>query len=237
MYIFLSVSLGFHQTREKEKVAKMLLRCSSPPVFTTCIPQSLPAVDSSRRIPSKPISLTASSMNTIQRTWPERKTRQMAIPRQKLPSSQRTTLCYVGGGVGVRAGGKGLGDWGQGEQILDEYYQNMIKTYSGDTLLLTNYLKFLIEVRGDFLKAEEYCERAILLKPDDGEVLSMYGDLIWINHGDRSRALHYSHRAAQTSPDDCHVLAAYARLEWAAGKEEEDKGKKDEQKFEHQTLY
>ncbi|KAK6274108.1 hypothetical protein POUND7_011191 [Theobroma cacao] len=190
----------------------MLLRSSSPPVLTTCIPQSSPAVDSSRRLPSKPIALTASSINKIQRTSPECNMRQMAIPRQKLPS----------GGVGVRAGGKGFGDWGQGEQSLDEYYQNMIKTYPGDTLLLTNYLKFLVEVRGDLLKAEEYCERAILVKPDDGEVLSMYGDLIWINHGDGARALYYSHRAAQASPDDYHVLASYARLEWAAEEEEEE---------------
>ncbi|EOY29481.1 Uncharacterized protein TCM_036999 [Theobroma cacao] len=145
----------------------MLLRSSSPPVLTTCIPQSSPAVDSSRRLPSKPIALTASSINKIQRTSPECNMRQMAIPRQKLPS----------GGVGVR---------------------------------------------GDLLKAEEYCERAILVKPDDGEVLSMYGDLIWINHGDGARALYYSHRAAQASPDDYHVLASYARLEWAAGKEEEE---------------
>ncbi|OMO90832.1 Tetratricopeptide-like helical [Corchorus olitorius] len=56
--------------------------------------------------------------------------------------------------------------------------------------------------RGDLLKAEEYCERAILVKPDDGEVLSMYGDLIWNNHRDGDRAKYYFDRALQASPED-----------------------------------
>ena len=52
------------------------------------------------------------------------------------------------------------------------------------------------------MKAEEYCERAVLVKPDDGEILSMYGDLIWSNHGDGARAQSYFDRAVQASPDD-----------------------------------
>ncbi|XWS70430.1 hypothetical protein CRYUN_Cryun03dG0047600 [Craigia yunnanensis] len=229
----------------------MLLRSSSTPILT-CIPHSSAAVDSGHRIPSKPISLTASPIKKIQRTSSDGNLRQIAIAKkQKLPVSlmgsplsvkeegtdfSLTTLSLVGGSdnggdVGDGGGSEGFGDWDQGKQGMDEYYQNMIKTYPGETLLLTNYAKFLKEVRGDLVKAEEYCERAVFVKPDDGEILSMYGDLIWSNHGDGARAQSYFDRAVQASPDDCQVLASYARYMWTT--EQEDEGK-DKQKNEHQ---
>lgn len=58
------------------------------------------------------------------------------------------------------------------------------------------------QVVGDVEKAEEYCERAVLGEPNDGNVLSLYGDLIWNRHKDASRAHSYFHQAVQTSPDD-----------------------------------
>ncbi|XP_022754130.1 uncharacterized protein LOC111302518 [Durio zibethinus] len=182
--------------------------------------------------------------------------KEIAIPkRQKLPvspmgspdsvkegtNSSSTTLSLAGGGdngddVGGRDGAEAFGDWGQRKQGMDEYYQNMIKTYPGESLLLTNYAKFLKEVRGDLVKAEEY-ERAVLVKPDDGKILSMYGDLIWSNHKDGARAQSFFDRAMQVSPDDCHVLASCARYLWTAdkGKEEQQEEGKDKQKNEHQS--
>ncbi|XWS72670.1 hypothetical protein CRYUN_Cryun02cG0060400 [Craigia yunnanensis] len=226
----------------------MLLRSSSTPILKTCILQSSTAADSVHRIPSKPISLTASPINKIQRTSSDGNMRQIAIPKkQKLPFSSigspylvkeegtdfsLTTLSLTGGGDnGGKGGAQGFGDWGQGKQRMDKYYQNMIKKYPGEAALLTNYAKFLKEVRGDLVKAEEYCERAVLVKPDDGEILSMYGDLIWSNHGDGARAQSYFDRAVQASPNDCHVHASYARYLWNAEQEEEGK---DKQKNEHQ---
>lgn len=58
------------------------------------------------------------------------------------------------------------------------------------------------QVKGDMKKAEEYCERAILGNTNDGNVLSLYADLILQNHGDRKRAHSYLLQAVNMSPED-----------------------------------
>lgn len=133
------------------------------------------------------------------------------------------------GGGGGDGGRDGCGDWGQGRESLDGYYQRMIEAHPGDALLLGNYARFLKEVQRDAEKAEEYCERAILAKrrddeptDGDGDVLSLYGDLIWTTHKDGPRAQSYFDQAVQSAPGDCYVLASYARFLWDAGEEEED---------------
>ncbi|MFQ6642956.1 hypothetical protein Gotur_018441 [Gossypium turneri] len=225
----------------------MLLRSSSTPILY--IPQSSPVVDSCHRSSPKPISMTASRHDKIQRTPSDSNMRQTAVPKKPRPpplmnirsigsqdslkdegtdNIDLSMLSLAGGDVGSKSGAQGFGDHGEGKQMMDDYYQNMIKTYPGETLLLANYAKFLKEVRGDLVKAEEYCERAVLVKPDDGEVLSMYGDLIWTNHKDEARAQSFFDRAVQASPNDCHVIASYARYLWDAEEEEEKKGKGEE---------
>ena len=59
-----------------------------------------------------------------------------------------------------------------------------------------------MKVEGDLVKAEECYGRAILASPDDGEVLSLYGKLIWETQGDKERAHSYYDRAITASPDD-----------------------------------
>ncbi|KAF5812791.1 putative tetratricopeptide-like helical domain superfamily [Helianthus annuus] len=120
-----------------------------------------------------------------------------------------------GGGGGCGGGGGGGGDG------TDVYYMNMIETDPGNSLILANYAKYLKEVRGDVLKAEEYCSRAILANPNDGTALSMYAELIWETHKDASRTRSYFDQAVKASPDDCYVMASYARFLWDAEEEEE----------------
>ncbi|KAF8035876.1 hypothetical protein BT93_C1791 [Corymbia citriodora subsp. variegata] len=113
-----------------------------------------------------------------------------------------------GGGRGGDGGRDGRGAWGQGSESLDAYYQRMIKAHPGDALLLGNYARFLKEVQRDAEKAEEYCERAILAQRSDeptdgdGDVLSLYGDLIWATHKDGPRAQSYFDQAVRSAPGD-----------------------------------
>ncbi|CAA7025422.1 unnamed protein product [Microthlaspi erraticum] len=161
---------------------------------------------------------------------PERKTRTTGVYYDETASSrvlERSGLHQGGsnGGFGGRGGddnGGGDGGGGGGGSV-DGYYEEMIQRYPGDALLLANYARFLKEVKGDERKAEEYCERAMLSENGrDGEMLSMYGDLIWKNHGDGVRAQSYFDQAVQSSPDDCNVLASYARFLWDTEEDEEE---------------
>ncbi|KAJ0606612.1 putative tetratricopeptide-like helical domain superfamily [Helianthus annuus] len=102
--------------------------------------------------------------------------------------------------------------------IRSDLYKMLLRSSSNPAL---NYAKYLKEVRGDVLKAEEYCSRAILANPNDGTALSMYAELIWETHKDASRTRSYFDQAVKASPDDCYVMASYARFLWDAEEEEE----------------
>lgn len=56
------------------------------------------------------------------------------------------------------------------------------------------------------VRAEEYYGRAILASPGDGEVLSLYGKLIWETQKDEVRAKSYFDQAVQAAPEDWYVL-------------------------------
>lgn len=131
----------------------------------------------------------------------------------------------TGGGGGGREGKISGGSWHGNDHENDStdlYYQTMIEANPGNSMLLSNYAKYLKEVLGDFPKAEEYCSRAILANPSDGNVLSMYADLIWETQKDAPRAQSYFDQAVQASPDDCYVMASYARFLWDADDEDEE---------------
>lgn len=62
-----------------------------------------------------------------------------------------------------------------------------------------------MQVERDVVKAEEYYGRAILASPGDGEVLSLYGKLIWESYRDEKRARSYFNQALQASPNDWYA--------------------------------
>lgn len=141
------------------------------------------------------------------------------------------------GGIGIGKGnnnnnyggkGKGKGKGGKNnnneKNDIEEYYQEMLKSNPGDSLLLRNYGKYLHEVENNVKKAEECYGRAILASPGDGELLSLYGNLIWETSRDEDRAQLYFDQAVHASPNDCTVLGSYAHFLWEAEEDEEDGG-------------
>ncbi|KAI3727932.1 hypothetical protein L6452_16554 [Arctium lappa] len=132
-----------------------------------------------------------------------------------------------GFGAGRRSsGGSNNNDYERNK--IGAYYQQMLKSNPSDPLILRNYGKFLHEVEGDAVKAEEYYGRAILASPGDGELLSLYGKLIWDTQRDGERAKSYFDQAASASPDDCMVMGSYAQFMWEAEEDEDEDENEDE---------
>ncbi|KAH9617992.1 hypothetical protein KSS87_005807, partial [Heliosperma pusillum] len=116
-----------------------------------------------------------------------------------------------GGGVdggsddGKSGGGSGFNERGNnyhGHGSMEDYYKKMIQVNPGNSLLLGNYARFLLQVHGDVNKAEEYCGRAILASPSDANMLALYAHIIWQSHRDAHRAEIYFNQAVQFAPDD-----------------------------------
>ncbi|XP_078153091.1 uncharacterized protein LOC144548280 [Carex rostrata] len=111
------------------------------------------------------------------------------------------------------------------KQRMREYYREMLRLDPENSLLLTNYGKFLHEVEGDVEGAKECYERAIVAgggtatADENGEVMALYGTLIWEKEREKERAEVYMERAAHASPNDCYVLGSYAHFLWETEEE------------------
>lgn len=69
-------------------------------------------------------------------------------------------------------------------------------------LILMMNFGWSMQIENDTAKAEEYYGRAILANPGDGEVLCLYGNLIWMTQRDGDRAKAYFDQAVKVSPND-----------------------------------
>ncbi|CAH9086884.1 unnamed protein product [Cuscuta europaea] len=148
----------------------------------------------------------ASNLHPIKRDPPTPKIKSFHNGHsQSVPENQESGS-DLSSGIMRRVSGGGCSGNGCGENgfdITDQYYQRLIQDHPHHPLILGNYAKFLSEVRGDYVKAEEYCVRAMLASGnDEGSILSMYGDLMWGLHKDADKAISYYDRAVQASPDD-----------------------------------
>lgn len=86
----------------------------------------------------------------------------------------------------------------------------------GDTLLLSNYARFLQQTKGDLEGAEKYYSRAVQADPRDGQVVSQYAQLVWELHHDQDKAASYFEQSVEVAPANSDVLAAYAKFLWEA---------------------
>ncbi|XP_076958905.1 uncharacterized protein LOC143634798 [Bidens hawaiensis] len=131
----------------------------------------------------------------------------------------------VGGGSGRDGDGFGSGSGesnGNNDQNrIGAHYRKLLESNPNDPLVMRNYGKFLHEVEGDPVKAEEYYGRAILASPGDGELMSLYGKLIWDVHRDGERARYYFDQAISICPNDCTVMGSYAQFLWEAEEDED----------------
>ncbi|KAH0898294.1 hypothetical protein HID58_047862 [Brassica napus] len=96
-------------------------------------------------------------------------------------------------GVKICNGGDDSGRSGS-EDATDVYYREMINLTPGNSLLTGNYAKFL--------KEKSIVKEQFWGNTNDGNILSLYADLILHNHGDRKRAHSYFQQAAKMSPED-----------------------------------
>ncbi|ONK81063.1 uncharacterized protein A4U43_C01F24830 [Asparagus officinalis] len=181
---------------------------------------------------------------------PKQKPRQMVPPSISISSGEENSVaatssqasmlviddegCIGDGNCNSRGNGghgKFSSDSNDDDRDADAcYYRSMIQANPENSLVLSNYAKFLKEVRGDVARAEEYCRRAIVADQGDGNALSMYAEIVWERSRDAERAETYFDRAVQAAPDDCYVMASYARFLWEAEEEEDDDNDDDEEK-------
>ncbi|KZV46786.1 hypothetical protein F511_15346 [Dorcoceras hygrometricum] len=102
-----------------------------------------------------------------------------------------------------------------------------------DPLSLRNYAQFLqvgnvilslnsaVRSRGEFFKAEEYYDRAMMADPNNGQLMCNYAKLVWELYHDKEQALAYFERAVHAAPEDSDILGAYSNFLWEIDEEEE----------------
>ncbi|CAN1144868.1 hypothetical protein LINPERPRIM_LOCUS16865 [Linum perenne] len=118
---------------------------------------------------------------------------------------------------------------------LEEYYRKMLDQFPSHPLFLRNYAH-LLQSKGDLHSAEEYYQRAILVEPEDGEILMHYAKLVWELYHDRDRAKGFFERATQAAPNDSNVLAAYASFLWEISGVDEAENTLQMEQFEYSSV-
>lgn len=125
------------------------LRAAQKPSVPRVVTTARTVSASSPRV-AKPITRASSDGNLYKIQSPESRTKTISVYHEETASyrvleGSRLTHGGSNGGFGGR-GGDGAGGGGGGGGNVDGYYEEMIQRYPGDTLLLSNYARFLKEV-------------------------------------------------------------------------------------------
>lgn len=67
---------------------------------------------------------------------------------------------------------------------------------------IRNYVVLVKQSKGDLHGAKEHYWRAILVEPENGELLVQFAKLTWELHHDQESALNFFKLAIQASPED-----------------------------------
>ncbi|KAK2634648.1 hypothetical protein Ddye_029440 [Dipteronia dyeriana] len=112
----------------------------------------------------------------------------------------------------------------------DDHYENYLKTdllyqmglaeEPNNSLLLSNYARFLHLVARDYDRAEELFNRAIQVEAADAEALSGYADFLWIIRKDLWGAEERYQQAMAADPNNPFHASRYASFLWTTGAED-----------------
>ncbi|XP_061999735.1 uncharacterized protein LOC133717101 [Rosa rugosa] len=99
----------------------------------------------------------------------------------------------------------------------DILYQMGLAQEPDNTLLLSNYAKFLYLVAHDHDRAEECFRRAVQAEKPDAEALSLYADFLWYVRNDIWGAEERYLQAVSAEPSSPYYASRYARFLWHTG--------------------
>jgi Tfp pilus assembly protein PilF len=103
----------------------------------------------------------------------------------------------------------------------DVIYRKGLQQFPQSAPLLSNYAKFLTDIRKDHDRAEEHYRRALTADPHNAILLGNYANFLTDIRKDHDRAEEHYRRALTADPNDATILGNYAGFLLARGRTQE----------------